>query len=172
MAKGRPRNALAKRQPDGSIRSYEDPAAATIARRIRDRLYSDARHEWYGFPLGIMFALKTISVEEFAAGKAWAAAKWRLSQMDGLMLPKCKAIDWAGPQGRRLAADPDENELNSIAKLRRRLLDLDGLISSIGFRASSIMARLCLGDEQLSPAEQEVARRALAKLAAARRTKG
>lgn len=171
MAAGRKRNAMAKRQPDGSIRSYEDPAAASIARRIRDRLYSDAKHDWYGYPLGIMYALKTISLEEFTAGKAWAASKWRLSQMDGIMLPMCKAIDWNGQQGRRLLAEPSDDEIEALGRLKRKIAELDTVIAGTGPNARSIVARLCIGDEELSPAEQMVARRALGRLVEHRKSR-
>jgi hypothetical protein len=169
---GRKRNSMAKRQPDGSIRSYEDPMAQTVAMRISKRLNDDAKHEWFGFPLGVMMATKVITAEEFAAGKRWTTLMWRLAQIDGLMLPKCKAIDWSGTHGRALAADPTEDELGEFSKLRISVAKLNASITSVTPSAMGIMRRLCLADEQLGFAERVIAKMALAKMAASRQKKG
>ncbi len=141
---GRKRKEATSRQPNGRANIWEDPQAIVRAKRIRDKLWRDASHDWYGWPLGIMFADKTISAEEYAAAKTWAAITWRYNQIKGIAMPFCKAIDWDGPVGRALKEEPEAKE---IERVKAAKTSQDQIIMRLHPKALSVMMAVCICDE-------------------------
>lgn len=141
---GRKRNSVTTRQPNGRANAWEDPQAVVRAKRIRDKLWRDASHEWFGWPLGIMFADKTISEEEYGAAKTWAAITWRYNQIKGIAMPFSKAIDWGGQVGRALKAEPDAKE---IERVKAAKTTQDQIIMRVHPKALAVMMAVCICDE-------------------------
>ncbi|MDP3940176.1 MAG: hypothetical protein Q8R92_18835, partial [Deltaproteobacteria bacterium] len=143
------------------MREHEerDAQKVVVLRRVRDKLRHDVTHPWFGFPLGQLALEEYITAEELDAGRAWAELTWRHAQMIGLMLPKCKAIDWEGSQGRSLSKPPDEEKIEQI---KERKNDADNRIRQAGFGAMREMMRVCACDEE--PSDRVLLRRALQKL--------
>lgn len=145
MAKaGRKRKVGGTRQPNGRVNAWEDPQAIVRAKRIRDKLWRDASHEWFAWPLGIMFADKTITAEEYGAAKAWAALTWRYNQIKGIAMPFCKAIDWEGPMGRALRNEPDARE---IERVKEKKIAQDQIIMRVHPKGMGVMMAVCICDE-------------------------
>jgi hypothetical protein len=144
--RGRKRKPDVRRQPDGRTHpdTRDDPRSTVTMRRMRMVMHDTVTHPLFGFPLGQLALLKEITADEFDAGCSWADVTWRHAQMIGLMLPKCKAIDWQGSQGRSLAQEPDEER---IMQLRQRKNEADRRINSAGIGAMKEMERVVLCDE-------------------------
>lgn len=169
--RGRKRKPGVQRTPTGRIsRSAEsrheiteaesrDAQKVVTLRLMRERLRRDVTHPWYGFPLGRLAIEDYITGDELDAGKAWAELTWRHAQVIGLMLPKCKAIDWEGAQGRSLAKEPDEDK---IEQLKTRKNDADNRIREAGFGAIREMMAVCINDDE--PSDRGLLKRALQKL--------
>jgi hypothetical protein len=79
--------------------------------------------------------------------------------MIGLMLPKCKAIDWQGSQGRSLAQEPDEER---IMQLRQRKNEADRRVNAAGIGAMKEAERVILCDE--APGNAALLKRVLQNL--------
>lgn len=164
MRQGRKRIYTRERQPDGSVKTYDDPARETMVRRVRDAIWRDVKHEFHGYPLGIMYAMKIINDEEFVAAKKWTLLAHRVRTFEGINAPNCKAVVLGGG-GRRLAPMPTEEEIAQYKRDRRRLLKLNARIVTSGPKAFGIMYRLCFRDEELVPREKLIAKRAMIALA-------
>ena len=143
------------------MREHDERDAQKVVtlRRMRDELERDVTHPLFGFPLGKLALLGVITHEELDAGRAWAELTWRHAQMVGLMLPKCKAINWEGAQGRSLAKPPDEEKIE--ANRKQKDAD-DAKIKTAGFGAMRERMQVCICDEE--PSDRRLLRRALQKL--------
>jgi hypothetical protein len=143
------------------MREHDERDAQKVVslRLMREELRRNVMHEWYGFPLGKLALEEYITGEELDAGRAWAELTWRWSQYQGIMLPKCKAIDWEGPGGRSLAKPPDEEKIE--ANRKQKDAD-DAKIKTAGFGAMREMMQVCICDEE--PSDRRLLRRALQKL--------
>lgn len=159
--RGRKRKPDVRRQPDGRTHpdTRDDPTSTVTLRRMRVMMKNVVTHPLYDFPLGQLALLKEITSDEFDAGCAWAELTWRHAQMIGLMLPKCKAIDWQGSQGRSLAQEPDEER---IMQLRQRKNEADMRVRRAGIGALKEMERVVLCDE--APGNRPLLQRALQNL--------
>ena len=169
--RGRRRKPHAHRTPGGQIsrsqaarddmREHEerDAQKVVVLRRVRERMRHEVTHPWYGFPLGKLALEEYITGDELDAGKAWAELTWRHAQVVGLMLPKCKAVDWEGSQGRSLAKPPDEEKIELV---KSRKNEADSRIREAGVGAMSEMTRVCICDEE--PSDRLLLKRALRKL--------
>ena len=155
---GRKRKHGVVRQPDGRTHpsSRDDPTATATLRRLREALVRDVTHPWYGFPLGRLALEKYITGDEYDAGRAWAELTWRHAQIVGIMLPKCKAINWEGAQGRSLAKEPGEDH---IAQVKERKYRADQQIHHAGWQAMEECKRVILCDEE--PQDRQLLRKAL-----------
>lgn len=128
-------------------------------RRLREKMEHEVTHPLFGFPLGKLALLQVITPEELDAGRAWAELTFRHAQIVGIMLPKCKAIDWGAQGGRSLGREPDEEQ---IERVKARKDDADNRIRQAGLNAMSEMVRVCVCDEE--PSSTFLLKRALQKL--------
>jgi hypothetical protein len=140
---GRKRKFKAKRYPNGQTNTYTDPRAVGQTRRIIEQLWRDATNPFYGFPLGILLATRFITQAEFDAGMEWASLHWRHAQIIGLMLPRCKAVNWNGAQGKALSLPPTATEVKSVRVEKARS---DGVVSSADPKGLAFMIECCIED--------------------------
>ena len=143
---GRKRRGDVDRHPSGQITrsNYDNPQAVALVRRIRhecDRFFTDPR---VGSQLGRLAIEGYLDSDEYDAGLSWAELTFRHSQAIGFMLPKCKAIDWEGGQGRSLAQEPSEETIQAV-KVKKE--DADRRIRSVGLGAHAEMTKVIICDE-------------------------
>lgn len=112
---GRKRRQGAKRSPSGKINTWEDPRGTVDIQRQKQEI-ARRRDPKYGYPLGILHVERMITDEMFEAGCAYAWLAWRYSQIKGFMLPRPRAINWEGSQGRALASEPTPSEVEEVEK--------------------------------------------------------
>jgi hypothetical protein len=160
MTKGRKRKFNAKRHPNGKTNTYTDPAKLGKARRVVEQLWRDASNPMFGFPLGILFATEFLTEAEFNAGMEWASLHWRHAQVIGLMLPKCKAINWNGPRGKALSEPPSMSEVKSVRVKKARS---DGVAASADPMGIAFLVECCIEDRD--PCDRFRLKRVLAALA-------
>lgn len=170
-SKGRKPKAHAPRTTSGRIsratgarqemREHEERDTQKVVklRLMREELERNVTHPMFGFPLGKLALLQVISQDEYDAGRAWAELTFRHAQIVGLVLPKCRAIDWGGAGGRSLGREPSEEQ---IEKVRTRKDEADNRIRQAGIGAMSEMMRVCVCDEE--PSDRLLLKRALQKL--------
>lgn len=147
-----------RREPNGRIqRNWENPAALNEANRIKRAIERDAGHPLHGFPFGALYATgrldgntdsrernKEIAGDLYNAGCAWAALTARYAVIHGLPVPHARAINWEGAQGRRLAADPDDDEIeriNTAKELQDREIRRAGRLAMVEMQSVILLDR-------------------------------